>query len=86
MGNERLCAFVYAHSEDGHAWTQQDFLQACGSLGHKLSLDEVHEALQNLHNSQVLTYERGRFKFTFPYLRDVLRISYPDIRALLEEL
>ena len=84
---ERTCAFLFAHNGADSSWTKGDFLKACQENGHEyLDIYEIHDALKNLYNARVLSYEGRKFRFTFPLLRDILRDSYPDLDAVLNSM
>jgi hypothetical protein len=81
--DEQMCALLYAHQPGVERWTEQDFWEACRKYNPKLNLHAIHRALENLFHARVLSYENGRYGFTFPLLRNALRQNYPDIEALL---
>lgn len=86
--NERACALLLAHS-DNQSWTEQDFLVNC--LGQSVSLgsDEmsaIHRAVKNLHHAQVFSETNGKYSFTFPMMRQVLRESYPNLLSAIQLL
>ena len=85
---ERICAFLFAHSDDG-VWSEQDFWEACRHQEVPLGgdeLDTVCRAVKNLSDAQVLSYSQGRYSFAFPVMRNVLTNSYPDVSKAVRAL
>ena len=83
---ERMCAFVYAHRGQGRRWTEQSFYETCKEEGHETEIRDLHSALRNLVNANVLSYSREGYAFTFPLLGDILKNMFPDLGTLLQSL
>ncbi len=83
---ERMCAVLYAHSGNGERWAEGDFLKACMDVGLSAGMDEIHSALENLHNAYILTYKAGQYTFSLPLLRRILADAFPDPGVMLKSL
>ena len=80
---ERVCVFLYAHYGTQEGWVQGDFFQKSHEVGHPLALEEVKEAVTNLVNATIFTYDRHRYSFGLPLMGRILKENYRDIPAIL---
>jgi hypothetical protein len=86
VNRERICAFLFAHYGAQEGWTQGDFVEKSHEVQHPLTLDEVKEALTNLTNATIFTYDCHKYSFTFPLMGRILKENYRNVSAILKAL
>lgn len=83
MHIERLCAYLLSTNESDSYWAEGDFLTACRRVIQNVVFDDVHSALRTLTQTGILGYTRGHYSFTLPVVKQAIKSTFPEIKAIL---